>query len=145
MSPGSDDAYWVEPGTRLAYPTAYAAYRQRREAQEKRPGRHCALGPEIDRYVWRRWRRPPPSDVDVVLVFRPGVSPRVQRIVGEVVRAIGRGSPAGDAIRRVARRFGLRHAQARAFITAGIDFELRVRREAMGSLATGSWCSSLAD
>jgi hypothetical protein len=45
--------------------------------------------------------------------------------VGEVLRAIRRGKPAGDAIRYVARRFGLRHTRARALITAGIDFEVR--------------------
>jgi hypothetical protein len=130
ISPRSDAGSWVEPGTRLAYPMSYGAYRRAREAQEKWAPRHRGLGPEIDRYVWRCWRRPATSDVDVVLTFRQGVSPRVQRIVGEVLRAIGRGWSAGEAIRHVARRFGLRHAQARAFITAGIEFELRTRRDA---------------
>ena len=47
--------------------------------------------------------------------------------MSEVLRAIRRGRPAPDAIRQVARRFGLRHAHARAFITAGIGFEIRSR------------------
>src|SRR5882724_479667 len=116
MSPSPDAEYWVEPSTRLAYPMSYCAYRRTREAQEKSPPRHCGLGPEIDRCVWRHWRRPAASNVDVVLTFRPGASPRVQRIVGEVLRAIRRGRPASEAIRHVARRFGLRHAHALAFI-----------------------------
>jgi hypothetical protein len=119
--------YWVEPETRVSYPTSYGAYCRAREAKEKWAPRHCRLGPEVDRHVWECWRRPAPSDVDVVLVFRRGASPRVQRMVGEVVRAIRRGRSAGDAIRHVARRFGLRHTQARAFITAGIGFEVRTR------------------
>lgn len=125
----SEIGYWVDPGTRLAYPTAYADYRRTREAQEKWASRHCALGPEVDRHVWRCWWRPVTPEVDVVLTFRHGVSPRVQRLVGEVLRAIGRGSPASDAIRHVARRFGLRHGQARAFITDAIGFELRTVRK----------------
>ena len=115
---------WVEPGTSVPYPTAYGAYRRAREAQEKTPARHCGLGAEVDRHVWRRWRMPV-CDVDVVLTFRPDVSPRVQRIVSEVLRSIRRGRPAGVAIRCVARRFGLRQSHARAFITNAIAFETR--------------------
>ncbi len=137
MSPSCDVEYWVEPSTLLAYPTSYCAYRRTREAQEKSPPRHCGLGPEIDRYVWRHWRRPAASDVDVVLTFQPGASPRVQRIVGEVLRAIRRGRPAGEAIRHVARRFGLRHAHARAFITAAIAFEMQARHDPMTPLGAG--------
>jgi hypothetical protein len=37
-----------------------------------------------------------------------------------------RGRAAGDAIRHVARRFGLRHSHARAFITDAIALETRV-------------------
>ena len=116
---------WVEPGTSMPYPVAYGAYRRAREAQEKTPPRHCGLGAEVDRHVWRRWRMPAASDVDVVLTFRPGASPRVQRIVSEILRSIRRGRPAGDAIRCVARRFGLRQSRARAFITDAIAFETR--------------------
>jgi hypothetical protein len=116
---------WVEPGTSVLYPTAYGAYRRAREAQEKTPARHCGLGPEVDRHVWRRWQMPAAGDVDVVLTVRPEASPRVQRIVSEVLRSIRRGRPAGDAIRRVARRFGLRQSHARAFITDAIGFETR--------------------
>jgi len=46
-------------------------------------------------------------------------------MVDEVLRAIARGVPASDAIRHVARRFGLRHGQARTFIMDAIGFELR--------------------
>jgi len=113
---------------------SFSAYRRTREAQEKFPPRHRGLGPEIDRYVWRRWQRSPAETVDVVLTFRPGTSPRVQRIVGEVLRAIRRGQPATDAIHQVARRFGLRHANARAFISAGLRFEMLPRHDAMATV-----------
>lgn len=125
MSSSATIECWVEPGTSLIYPTAYKAYRRVREAQEKTPARHCALGAEVNRHVWRRWASRRDGDVDVVLTLRPSVSPRVQRIVSEVLRAIRRGRPAEDAIRHVARRFGLRHKHARAFISGAIAFEIR--------------------
>jgi hypothetical protein len=118
---------WVEPGTLDEYPIPYFAYRRAREAQEKPPPRHRSLGPDLDHYLSRRWRREPPCDGEVVLTFRPGAPPRVRRIVTEVLRGIRRGRPAREAIRRVARRFGLRHAHARAFITGWIGFEIRPR------------------
>ena len=120
--------FWVEPGTHREYPISYLAYRRAREAQEKTPPRHRGLGPEVDRYLARGWRASQQPDVDIVLTFRPGAPPRLRRIVGEVLRSIRRGRPAGDAIRHVARRFGLRHARACALITAGIDYEVRSRR-----------------
>jgi hypothetical protein len=127
MTAAGNTECWIEPGTSRAYPMAYGPYRREREAQEKWPSRHRSLHLEIDRYVWRCWRRPVASEVDVVLTFRDGVSPRVQRIVGAVLRDIGRGSPPAAAISHVARRFGLRQGQARAFITAAVGFELRER------------------
>ena len=139
-------ASWIEPGTHREHPTSYLAYRRAREAQERTPARHCGLGPHVDRLLSRNWPART-SDIDVVLTFRPGLPPRVQRIVAEVLRAIRRGRPADDAIRRVARRFGLRHARARAFITAGIDYELRARQDLTAPISETSWPSSsvLAD
>lgn len=130
MSAGSNAECWIEPRTRLAYPMAFAKYRRTREGEEKWPARHRALDPEVDRYAWRAWLRPVTSDLDVVLIFRRGVSPRIQRMVTEVLRDIGRGSSAAKAIRRVGRRFGLRQGQTRAFISGGIGFELRARSAA---------------
>jgi hypothetical protein len=130
MTPGFRADCWIEPGTDLAYPLAYTAYRRTREAQEKWLPRHQTVDAQIDRYVWRRWRLAAAHDVDVILTFRSGVPPRVRRIVREVLRNIARGAPAAAAIRHVARRFGLRQGQARAFITAGIGFELRMRDSA---------------
>jgi hypothetical protein len=141
-SAGPDTEHWVEPGTHRMYPLSYWAYRRTREAQEKSPPRHCTLGPEVDRYIWRRWRGPAVSELDVVLTFRPGASPRIQRIVGEVLRAIRRGRPAREAIRRVARRFGLRNAHARAFITDAIAYEMRARVDLMASSREGPWSQS---
>ena len=140
-SPNADE--WIEPRTHLAYPLSFTAYRRTREAQEKSPPRHRGLGPEIDRYVWRRWQRSPAENVEVVLTFRPGTSPRVQRIVGEVLRAIRRGRPAADAIHHVARRFGLRYANARAFISAGLRFEMLPRHDAMTPVGTEASSNNL--
>jgi hypothetical protein len=116
---------WVDPETRQAYPTSYHAYRRTRESQEKTPPRHCRIGPAVDHEVWRSWRGAPAPAVDIVLTMLPDAPPRVQRLVGEVLRAIRRGRPAGEAIRQAARRFGLRHARAQAFIAASITFEQR--------------------
>jgi hypothetical protein len=113
---------WVEPGTLRPYPLAYRAYRRAREAEEKAPPRHRALGPDIDHYVWQRGLIPATQEVG--LAMRPDTSPRIRRIVAEVLRAIRRGQPAGAAIRRVAKRFGLRQTQARAFIAASIRCEV---------------------
>jgi hypothetical protein len=140
-------ASWIDPGTHHEYPVSYLAYRRTREAQERTPARHCGLGPYVDRHLSRRWRERPASEIDVVLTFRPGSPPRVQRLVAEVLRAIRRGRPADEAIRCVARRFGLRHTRARAFITAGIDYELRARQDLTVSIGGVCWppSSVLAD
>ena len=143
MRPSPNAEQWIEPRTHLAYPLSFTAYRRTREAQEKSPPRHRGLGPEIDRYVWRRWQRSPAETVDVVLTFRPGTSPRVQRIVGEVLSAIRRGRPAADAIHHVSRRFGLRHANARAFISAGLRFEMLPRHDAMVPVGTEASSNNL--
>ena len=129
MSSLSEELYWIEPGTGHTYPTAYGEYRRRREAQERPPARHRGLGPEVDRQVWQHWRRRETPGVDVVLTFRTGVSPRVQRLVSEVLRSIRRGQPAGEAIRQVGQRFGLRHRQAHAFISSAIAFEVRAEHD----------------
>jgi hypothetical protein len=71
----------------------------------------------------------------VLLTVRQDAPPRIRRIVAEILRAIRRGQPAGDAIRHVARRFGLRHTRAREFITACIGFEIRPRPGAMSPFA----------
>jgi len=136
---------WTEPNTSHTYPIAFPAYRRTREAEEKPLPRHRVLGPEIDHYVWRRWQgRAAPQEVRLTL--RPGAPPRVQRIVAEILRAIRRGESAGEAIRHVSRRFGLRQTRARAFIMACLGFEVVPRAEAVPySAAHGLPNSSLAD
>lgn len=139
MSPAPDSESWIEPETGVVYPTSYHAYRRTREAEEKREPRHRCLGPDIDLYVWDRWGRSAGVDSEVALTFRPGASPRIQRMVTEVVRAIGRGRPATEAVRRAARRFGLRQRQVRAFISAGVVVDRRMRSE---SVITHATCAS---
>ena len=134
-----DAAYWVEPGTDNAYPLSYCAYQRTREAEEKAPPRHRTLGPDVDHYVWRRGLGPATPEMEVSLTVRPDAPPRIRRIVGEVLLAIRRGRPAGDAIRHVSRRFGLRQTRTRAFITASIGFEVRVQQDAIASFAPSHW------
>lgn len=123
--PETPATYWIEPGTDHAYPLSFRAYRRAREAEEKPLSRHRTLGPDIDHYVWRRGLNLQTPGVEVRLTVRADAPPRIRRIVSEVLRAIRRGHPAGDAIRHVSRRFGLRQTNARAFITACIGFEIR--------------------
>ena len=140
MNPAVDGECWIEPETGAVYPTSYHAYRRTREAEEKRAPRHRCLGPDIDRYVWDRWERSERTNCDVGLEFQPGASPRIQRMVSEVVRAIGRGRPVTEAMRQAARRFGLRQGQLRAFITAGVAVHRRMRPESVTRHAI--WSSS---
>jgi hypothetical protein len=136
-------AYWVEPGTDRVYPLSYCAYQRTREAEEKTPPRHRTLGPDVDHYVWRRGLSLTTPEVEVSLTVRSDAPPRIRRIVGEVLLAIRRGRPAGDAIRHVSRRFGLRQTRARAFITASIGFEVRVPQDAIASFAPAHWPTTL--
>ena len=138
--------YWVEPETLQTYPTSYAAYRRAREAEDKRPPRHRTLGPDVDHFLSRRWRTHVP-EVEVRLTMRPDASPRIRRIVNEILRAIRKGQPASDAIRQVSRRFGLRHSRTRAFITASLGFELLARPDTSAPFAMGlsSLNSALAE
>jgi hypothetical protein len=126
--PDAGTGYWIEPGTLDRYPTSYRAYRIKRESQDRTPARHRRMAPDVDHLLWRR-EGTNASDVEVVLAFRPGAPPRIQRLVAEVLGSIRRGRSASDAIRRAARRFGLRHGRARAFITEGITFERHPRHE----------------
>jgi hypothetical protein len=129
------DAYWVEPGSDQAYPVAFEAYRRAREAEEKTPARHRTLGPDVDHYVWRQ-RHASREQVDVLLVVHPDAPHRIRRIVAEILRAIRRGVPAGEAIRDVGRRFGLRHARVRVFLAGCLGFELQRRPGAVAPFAT---------
>ena len=129
MSPGNE--CWVEPHTQVPYPQEFEEYRRVRETEERWPPRHRTLGPDVDRYLWEWWQQSAPQ-TEVVMSFGSGTSPRVRRLVGDVLRAIARGRPASEAIRHSARRFGLRKGQARAFIAAGITYEVRRAAEPVG-------------
>ncbi len=96
--------HWVEPGTRQIYPMSYPAYRRTREAEDRRPPRHRSLGPDVDHYLCRRWRARAEPEVAVRLTMRPDTPPRIRRIVNEILRAIRRGQPAGDARTLLARQ-----------------------------------------
>src|SRR5262245_5709865 len=131
------DGVWIEPETQQTYPTAYLAYRRRREAQERPPARHQRLGFEVDRYAWRWWQARTPASTDVRLMFRDGTSPRIQRMVAEILRGIRRGQAANEAIRRVSRRFGLRQTRTRAFISACLRFEVHPREDQIPGVFDG--------
>jgi len=125
---GDVEACWVDPGTEQVYPLSYRAYRQAREAEEKTPSRHRTLGPDIDHYVWRRGLAQQMAETEVSLTVRSDTPERIRRMIADVLRSIRRGQPAGDAIRHVSRRFGLRQTRARAFVAASIGFEVRARQ-----------------
>jgi hypothetical protein len=128
----ADGDHWIEPDTGDVYPVAFLAYRDKRETQESWPPRHRRLAPDVDHLVWQRTS--PAPDVEVVLTVRPGTSPRVQRLVSETLSAIRRGRSASEAIRSVARRFGLRNGRALDVITAGVSFERRPLEHAAGDM-----------
>lgn len=115
---------WAEPGTGHTYPLSYEAYRRTREAEEGRLPRHQGLGAALDHYVCALWRVPVP-ETEVLLTMRADAPPRMRRMTGEILRAIRRGRSADEAIRRVSRRFGLRHARAQACLAACLDVQLR--------------------
>ena len=123
MSPGNE--CWMEPDTHVSYPQEFHQYRRVRETEERWAARHRMLGPDVDRYLWEWWQQSAGGETEVVMSFGSATSPRVRRLVSQVLRAIARGRPASQAIRLVARRFGLRQGQARAFIAAGITYEVR--------------------
>jgi hypothetical protein len=99
------------------------------------------LGPDVDRYIWEWWQHSAGGETQVVMSVGSATSPRVRRLVSQVLRAIARGRPASQAIRLVARRFGLQQRQARAFIAAGITYEVR---RPSGRLAPGGPTTSSA-
>jgi len=127
--PENRSAYWAEPETGQAYPLSFEAYRRAREAEERPLARHLTLGAALDRQVWDRWRLAPTPEVEVLLTIRADAPPRVRRIASEVLRAIRRGRPAGDAIRQVSSRFGLRQARARACLADCLGFQMRPVRD----------------
>lgn len=133
--------YWVEPHTRHIYPLGFEAYRRRREAEERPLPGHRVLSPDVDGYVWRRWGNARSPDVEIILKLRAGTSPRIRRLVAEILRVIRRGHSASDAIRQVSRRFGLRQTQARACLAACVGFTTSARGDAISRLAERPWLS----
>lgn len=131
--------YWVEPRTRHTYPLAFEAYRRRREAEERPPSGHRGLGPDVDGYVWRRWGNTCSADVEIHLTLRAGTSPRIRRLVAEILRVIQHGHSANDAIQRVSRRFGLRQTQTRSCLAASLGFTTYPRGDAISCLAERPW------
>jgi hypothetical protein len=125
IAPKDGTACWAEPGTPHTYPLAFEAYRRAREAEERPLPRHQCIGAAVDHQVWDRWRVPPKPEVEVVLTMRPDAPPRVRRMAAEILRAIRRGLPANDAIRRVSRRFGLQQSRAQACLAACLGVTLR--------------------
>lgn len=132
---------WIEPHTCRAYPFRYEAYRSVREAQERPIPGHRTLAADVDYYVWRRWGTARSPDVEIRLTLRHGTSPRIQRLVGEILRAIRSGRPAPDAIRQVSRRFGLRPTRARACLAACLGFATLPRGDGLSRLAERPWLS----
>jgi hypothetical protein len=143
---GSDSSdqhydYWVEPRSHRGYPLAFEAYRRHREAEERPLSRHRRLSPDVDGYVWRRWGNTRSPDVEILLTLRVDTSPRIRRLVAEILRVIRRGTSATEAIRRVSRRFRLRQTHTRACLAACVGFMTRSRGDAISALSEQPWLS----
>jgi len=117
-SSASSEAGWREPATHGVYPFAFEAYRARREREERWPARHQRLGTQVDREQWRRWV----GGVPLVVEFevQPTAPPRIQRVIGEILRAIRHGASANEAIRAASRRLRVRPGRVRAWIAAHV-------------------------
>jgi hypothetical protein len=133
--------YWVEPRSHHIYPLAFDAYRRHREAEERPLSRHRGLSPAVDSYVWRRWGNMRSTDVEILLTLRADTSPRIRRLVAEILRVIRRGISAREAIRRVSRRFRLRPTHTRARQAACVGFTTRSRGDAISALTERPWLS----
>ena len=134
-----DHGCWLQPGTGHIYPLEFEAYRRRREAEERPLRGHRGLGPDVDRYVWQRWGHRDAQDVEIVLTVRADASPRIRRLVAEVLRRMRRGRSAGDAIRQVSRRFSLRQTQIRTWLAGSLGFTTRSRGDAITRLSERPW------
>lgn len=139
MSQGANVECWVDPQTRRTYPVRFEAYRRKREAEERPPSGHRVLGPDVDGYVWRRWGAGLSRDVEVLLTLPPNTSPRIRRLVAEILRGIARGRPAAEAIRQVSRRFGLRQSRTRECLTVCVGVATRPRGDALSGLWERPW------
>jgi hypothetical protein len=102
--------------TRGLYPFAFEAYRARREREERWPPRHQRLGAQVDREQWRHWALPGP--VVVELIVRSTAPPRIQRTIGEILRAIRHGASANQAIRAASRRLRVKPMRVRIWLAA---------------------------
>jgi hypothetical protein len=131
--------YWIDPRTSHVYPLTFAAYRREREAEERPLRAHRTLGPDVDWHVWQRWGDTRSADVEILLTVRPDTSPRIRRLVAEVLRGIRRGRSAADAMRQVSRRFSLPPRRMRACLAACLGFTARARGDAVSRLGERPW------
>jgi hypothetical protein len=109
---------WREPRTQTVYPFEFDAYRRMREREERWPTRHERLGHQVNCHQWREWLSGPPSIVSFEI--RPEVPSRIQHMIGDVLRSIGRGRSADRAIRLVSRRLRVKPLRVRGWIAAHV-------------------------
>jgi len=136
-----DRGFWIEPCTGRSYPTNFEAYRRQRETEERPQRAHRTMGPDVDRYVWRRWGSERTDDVEVVLTLRSNTPPRIRRVIGEILRGIRRGATAAFVIQQVSSRFKLRQARMRACLAACLGFTRRARGDALSRVTERPWLS----
>ena len=111
---------WQEPQTRAAYPVAFELYRKMREREERWPPRHVRLGHQVDHRQWEQWTSR--GESEVVLEVRAGAPPRIQRMIGRVLRSIRYGKSAERAISTVSRQLRVTPSCVRAWIAAHVQY-----------------------
>ncbi len=115
---------WQEPRTRASYPIAFEPYRKMREREERWLPRHVRLGHQVDHRQWEQWTSRGVSEV--VLEIRAGAPPRIQRMIGRVLRSIRYGRSAERAISTVSRQLRVTPSCVRAWIAAHIQYRRRM-------------------
>jgi hypothetical protein len=114
-------ARWREPETRHVYPFAFESYRQMREREERWPPRHERLGYQVEHRQWEQWTSR--GGLEDVFEVRPEAPPRIQRLIGGVLRSIGSGTPADRAISHASRQLRVTPSRVRAWIAAHIRYQ----------------------
>jgi hypothetical protein len=111
---------WQEPQTQAVYPLAFEPYRKIREREERWPPRHERLGYQVDHWQWEQWTSRGASEV--VLEVRAGAPPRIQRMIGRVLRSIRYGRSAERAISNASRQLRVPPSCVRAWIAAHVQY-----------------------
>ena len=118
---------WQEPETRASYPLAFEPYRKMREREERWPPRHERLGHQVDHWQWEQWASR--GQNEVVFEVRAGAPPRIQRMIGRVLRSIRYGKSAERAISSASRQLRVTPSCVRAWIAGHVHYRWRMAED----------------